>query len=73
MKSAGKKVHKHVRLDGGKLKRVQKALGARTETEAIERALDQVLSEQEKDEIVRNAHERFFQSDAKIEDVFEKL
>ncbi|GAC1640208.1 MAG: hypothetical protein NVS9B14_21670 [Candidatus Acidiferrum sp.] len=73
MKTARKKVHKHLRLDGAKLKRVQKVLGARTETETIERALDQVLSEQEKDDIVRKAHERFFQSGAKIEDVFEKL
>jgi predicted transcriptional regulator YheO len=73
MKSAHRKVHKHLRLDNDKLKRVQKVLGARTETETIERALDRVLSEEEKDEIVRKAHERFFQSGAKIKDVFEKL
>ena len=73
MKRAIKKAHKHVRLDGAKLKRVQKVLGARTETETIERAFDRILSEEEKDEIVRKAHERFFRSGVKIEDVFEKL
>ena len=73
MKAASKKVHKHLRIDGVKLKRVQKILGARTETETIERAFDRILSEQEKDALVQKAHERFLRSGAKIEDVFGKL
>ena len=73
MKSTGKKVRKHLRPDGDKLKVGQKVPGVRTETETSEGALDRVLSEQKKDEMVRKAHERFFQSSAKIEDVFEKL
>lgn len=73
MPNASKKVHKHLRLDGGKLKRVQKLLGARTETEAVERAFDRILSEEEKNDIVRKAHERFLRSGAKIEDIYERL
>ena len=39
--------HKHVRLNQEKLDRVKSALGSATETEAIERAMDFVLAEQE--------------------------
>ena len=42
--------HKHVRLNQRKLDRVRAILGAATETEAIEKALDLVLAE---DEIVK--------------------
>ncbi len=73
MKTSAKRVHKHVRLDGAKLKRVQRLLGARTETETIERALDRILSDDEKNAIVRKAHERFGRSGITIEDVFEKV
>ena len=37
--------HKHVQLNQQKLDRARDILGARTETEALERALDIVLSE----------------------------
>ena len=37
--------HKHFQLDAGKLKRAQRALRAKTETETIERALDVVITE----------------------------
>ena len=37
--------HKHFRLDPVKIKRAQKVLRADTETEAIDRALDLVISE----------------------------
>jgi len=37
--------HKHVQLDQGKLNRARRILGAKTETEALERALDIVVSE----------------------------
>jgi len=73
MKTSARRVHKHVRLDGAKLKRVQRILGARTETETIERALDKVLSDEEKNEIVRKAHERLGRSGITIEDVFDKV
>jgi hypothetical protein len=37
------RVHKHFRLDPVKIKRAQRLLRARTETEASERALDLVI------------------------------
>jgi hypothetical protein len=43
-----RRTHKHFRLDSAKIKRAQKALHARTETEAIERALDFAIAEHEK-------------------------
>jgi len=41
--------HKHVQLDQGKLNRAREILGAKTETEALGRALDIVISEAEID------------------------
>jgi hypothetical protein len=37
--------HKHVQLDQRKLDRARRVLGARTETETLDRALDIVLTE----------------------------
>ena len=37
--------HKHVQLDQGKLDRANRALGARTETETIDRALDRIIAD----------------------------
>lgn len=42
--------HKHVRIDQKKLTKAKSVLGCATETEAIEKALDFVLAE---DEILR--------------------
>ena len=66
-------VHKHFRLDAAKLKRAQKLLGASTETETIERALDEVISERERNRRAWDATERFLHSGAEIRDVFGKL
>ena len=66
-------VHKHFRLDGAKLKRAQKLLGASTETETVERALDLAIAEEEREQIVRQAHEEFFQSGIEIQDAFGAL
>ena len=41
--------HKHVQLDQGKLNRAREILRAKTETEALGRALDIVISEAEID------------------------
>ncbi|AUX22399.1 uncharacterized protein SOCEGT47_029010 [Sorangium cellulosum] len=38
--------HKHLRLDQSKIDRAKKLLGAKTEQETIERALDLVLGEE---------------------------
>jgi hypothetical protein len=65
--------HKHYQLDGAKIRRAQKVLRARTETETIERALDKVLDDAERDRLAREAHERFLKSGIEILDVFGKL
>jgi hypothetical protein len=39
------RAHKHFQLDPDKISRAQRVLHAQTETEAIERALDLVISE----------------------------
>ena len=48
MATATKRTHKHFQLDSAKIKRAQRALHAKTETEAIERALDFAIAEHEK-------------------------
>jgi hypothetical protein len=68
-----KRTHKHFQLDSIKLKRAQKALNARTETEAVERALDLAIAEHERNNLTREAHEGFFKSGARIRDVYDKL
>lgn len=73
MATAKKRAHKHFQLDAIKIKRAQKVLKAKTETEAIERALDLAISEYEKDRIVAKANERFIRSGAEIKDVYRKL
>jgi len=74
MGTAGNRiVHKHLRLNPAKIKRAQKVLKASTETETIERALDAVIAEDERDRVAREANERFFESGAKIRDVYGKL
>jgi hypothetical protein len=56
---AAKRKNKHFVLDQGKLERARKVLGARTETETIERALEQVISEDERSRRAWAAHGRF--------------
>ena len=63
-------LHKHFRLDAGKLKRAQKALAAPTETETVERALDLAILEHERNRTTAEAHRRFLRSGIAIRDVF---
>ena len=69
--------NKHMILDQTKLKKAQKLLGAKTETETIERALEQVIDEAEQDRQAWAAHERFFKGAVRsglvIRDVFGRL
>jgi hypothetical protein len=65
--------HKHFRLDTVKLKRAQKVLQVPTETEAIERALELVLSEHERDRLAVEANQRFIRSGVTIRDVYDTL
>ena len=54
--------NKHMILDQAKIKKAQKVLGAKTETEAIERALDSVIDEDERNRQAWAAHERFMKA-----------
>ena len=67
------RAHKHFRLDAAKIRRAQRALRAKTETEAIERALDQVIAEHKRNRVVREANERFAKSGVLIKDVYGNL
>lgn len=62
--------HKHFLLNEAKIRRAQRILGARTETETIKRALDEVIQERKRNAEARRAHERFLKSGIKIRDVY---
>jgi len=65
--------HKHFQLDSVKIKRAQKALRAKTETEAIDRALDLAIAEHESNRLTLEASERFVKSGIDIKDVYDRL
>jgi hypothetical protein len=67
------RTHKHFQLDAVKIKRVQKALRTKTETETIERALDLALAVEQNNRLAHEANSRFLRSGAKIEDVYGNL
>ena len=54
--------HKHFQLDAVKLRRAQRVLRADTETEAVERALDIVIAEHERNQLTVQANARFVRS-----------
>ncbi len=66
-------VHKHFRLDVAKIKRAQRLLKTGTETETVDRALDVVIAEHERNRLAREANERFVKSGIEIRDVYGKL
>jgi acetylornithine/succinyldiaminopimelate/putrescine aminotransferase len=68
-----RKVHKHFVLDGTKIKRAQKAFQAKTETEAIELALDFAVDEMRKNRVLAAANARFVRSGVEIRDVYGNL
>jgi hypothetical protein len=73
MSVARNRIHKHFQLDGVKIKRAQRVLQAKTETEAIERALDLAIAEHERNRLVQQAAERFIKSGIEIRDVYGTL
>jgi hypothetical protein len=74
MKSANSaRKNKHLILDQSKLKKAQKVLGARIETETIDRALEQVISEAEKDRRAWAATEKLIKSGIQIKDIFGRV
>jgi hypothetical protein len=70
MARARRRSHKHFQLDAAKIRRAQKALRAKTETETIELALDLAIEEHEKNRLALEANERFIKSGIKIKDVY---
>jgi hypothetical protein len=76
-KTTGRRRNKHLILDQAKLKRAQKVLGAKTETETVERALDSVIDEDERNHRAWAAHERFLKAAVRqglrIRDAFGRL
>ena len=73
MATARNRSHKHFQLDAVKIKRAQRILQAKTETEAIERALDLAIAEHEKNRLVSEATENFVKSGVDIKDVYGTL
>jgi hypothetical protein len=73
MATATRRAHKHFQLDAVKIKRAQRLLRAKTETETIERALDFTITEHERNRLAWEANERFLRSGGEIKDVFGKL
>ena len=73
MATAPKRLQKHFQFDPAKIKRAQKALRARTETEAIDRALDFAIAENGKNRLTLAATERFVKSGIQIRDVYNTL
>jgi hypothetical protein len=73
MPTASNRAHKHFQLDSVKIKRAQKVLRAKTETETIDRALDFTITEHERNRLLLEANERFLRSGVEIKDVYGKL
>jgi hypothetical protein len=71
--ATGTRKNKHMILDQAKLKKAQKILGARTETETIERALDQVIREDETNRRAWAATEKLLKTGIQVRDVFGRL
>ena len=67
------RTHKHFQLDAVKIKRAQKALRAKTETETIELALDLAIAEHQKNRLALEANDRFLKSGIEIKDVYGTL
>lgn len=69
--------NKHFILDQSRLKRAQEALGTRTETETIERALENAITEAERNKQAWKAHDEFIsaaiRSGSQIVDVYGRL
>lgn len=65
--------HKHFQLDNAKIRRAQKVLRAKTETETIDRALDAVIDEHRRNQLTMQANQEFLESGIEVKDVFSKL
>lgn len=59
MQTATKKTAKHFRLDEAMIKNAQKILGSKTETEAIETALAEVIYQEKMRKLIEETAGRF--------------
>ena len=73
MATASNRSRKSFRLDSAKLERAKKILGAKTETETIERALDFAIAEIQSNRRAWEANDRFLKSGIEIKDVYGNL
>ncbi len=73
MNLAIEKKRKHLILNKAKLSLAKNLLGAKTETETVERALDEIISDAERNRQAAKATERFLKSKTEIRDVFGNL
>lgn len=73
----GRRKNKRLALDQAKLRRAQKILGAASESETVERALDFVIGEDEQSRRAWAAHDRFMKAALRggllIHDAFGRL
>jgi hypothetical protein len=65
--------HKHFVLNQAKLKKAQRILRTRTETETIDRALDDVIDQHERNRRAWAATEELLKSRVRLRDVFGRL
>lgn len=76
-RSTAGKQRKHVVINQPRLKKAQELLGAKTESETIERALERVITDAQTDKDVWAAHQRFVKGlvrdETQIIDVFGRL
>jgi hypothetical protein len=75
--TTGRRRDKHLLIDQAKLRRAQKILGAESESETIERALDFVIDEDERSRRAWAAHDQFMRTALRegllIHDAFGRL
>ena len=62
--------HKHLVLDDRRIRRAKKLLGTTTDTETVQKALDEVILERERNQEARKAHEEFLSAEIAIEDIY---
>jgi len=64
------KKHKHFILNEKRIKQAQAILGTKTETETVERALEEVITERVRTKKAWRTQERFLRSRVEIKDVY---
>ncbi|HSO73664.1 MAG TPA: hypothetical protein VLU47_02410 [Blastocatellia bacterium] len=60
-------------MNKAKIRKAQKLLGTKTDSETIDRALDEVISERKRSARALAATERFIKSGVEMKDVFGRL